>query len=93
LTAIAPKIGFAIKNAYTHERIKAKNDELFSELRGTNDKLRRLNRQLKHDDKLKDEFVYVATHELKNPITAMRGYLALIEEKSFGPIPEKLKNN
>ena len=90
LNAIAPKIGFAIKNARSHERVKQRNELLISELRETNEKIRLANRQLRTDDKLKDEFVYVATHELKNPVTAMKGYLSLIKEGTYGPIPTKL---
>jgi signal transduction histidine kinase len=90
LTAIAPKIGFAIKNAFEYERVAKRNQELIHDLRDANQKLRSANRKLKHDDQIKDEFVYVATHELKNPITAMRGYLSLLEEGQFGPLPETM---
>jgi signal transduction histidine kinase len=91
LSAIAPKVGFAIQNSLEYERVSRNNKGLITTLEQTNDKLRRANRQLKHDDKLKDEFVYIATHELKNPVTAMKGYLALIEEGNYGQIPEKLQ--
>jgi signal transduction histidine kinase len=92
LDAIAPKIGFAIKNAQTYERVKHKHDALFDELKSKNEELRLANRQLKKDDKLKDEFVYIATHELKNPVTAMKGYLSLIQEGTYGKIEGKLQN-
>jgi signal transduction histidine kinase len=91
LNAIAPKIGFAIKNARSHERVQHRNLALIEELREANEKLRQANRQLRTDDKLKDEFVYVATHELKNPVTAMKGYLSLIKEGTYGNIPDKLQ--
>jgi signal transduction histidine kinase len=92
LDAIAPKIGFAIRNARAYERVKHKNDTLFDELKTKNEALRQANRQLKKDDQLKDEFVYIATHELKNPVTAMKGYLSLIQEGAFGPVEGKLKH-
>lgn len=92
LNAIAPKIAFAIKNARSFERVKRRHDSLDQELRDANEKLRRMNKQLRADDKIKDEFVYIATHELKNPVTAMKGYLSLIQEEHFGPIPEKLRS-
>ncbi len=91
LDAIAPKIGFAVKNAHTFERVERKNEKLITELQDANEKLRLANRQLRRDDKLKDEFVYIATHELKNPVTAMRGYLSLIKENFYGKVPAKLK--
>lgn len=91
LEAIAPKVGYAIQNTREYERVSLHNQELISNLENTNQKLRDVNEKLKHDDKLKDEFIYVATHELKNPVTAMRGYLSLIQEGRFGQIPDALK--
>lgn len=92
LNAIAPKIGYAIKNSLEYEKVSRKNLLLIKELQTANDGLRQANRQLKKDDKLKDEFVYIATHELKNPVTAIKGYLSLINEGTYGKIPEKLSH-
>jgi len=44
--------------------------------------------QLRQLDKLKDEFVFIIAHELRSPITAIRGYLELIST-DFG---EKMDN-
>jgi signal transduction histidine kinase len=46
-------------------------------------------RQLSELDKLKAEFVSVASHELKTPINVVIGYLQLLDEGIYGPIPEK----
>lgn len=90
LEAIAPKVGYAIQNVREYERVISHNQQLISNLEQANQQLRDVNEQLKHDDKLKDEFIYVATHELKNPVTAMRGYLSLIQENHYGQIPAYL---
>lgn len=45
-----------------------------------------MTRQLSELDKLKAEFVSVASHELKTPINVMIGYLQLIEEGVYGPV-------
>jgi signal transduction histidine kinase len=47
--------------------------------------------QLAELDKLKAEFVSVASHELKTPINVVIGYLALLEEGIYGDIPAKQK--
>jgi signal transduction histidine kinase len=91
LEAIAPKIGFAIKNAFAYEKIAAKNTKLISDLEKSNETLRLANRQLRKDDKLKDEFLFISTHELKNPITVMKGYISLIKEGVYGQIPLTLR--
>ena len=45
-----------------------------------------MTRQLSELDKLKAEFVSVASHELKTPINVMIGYLQLLEEGVYGPL-------
>ena len=41
-------------------------------------------------DRLKSEFLSVATHQLRAPITAIRGYAANITEGTYGPVPPYL---
>jgi signal transduction histidine kinase len=45
-----------------------------------------MTRQLSELDKLKAEFVSVASHELKTPINVMIGYLQLLEEGVYGSV-------
>ena len=45
-----------------------------------------MSRQLAELDKLKAEFVSVASHELKTPINVILGYLQLLEEGVYGPL-------
>ncbi|MEO8622692.1 MAG: ATP-binding protein [bacterium] len=48
-----------------------------------------MTRQLGELDKLKAEFVSIASHELKTPINVIIGYLQLMEEGVYGPLTEK----
>jgi signal transduction histidine kinase len=50
-----------------------------------------MTRQLVELDKLKAEFVSVASHELKTPINVIVGYLQLLEEGIYGPLNDKQK--
>ena len=43
---------------------------------------------LKELEQLKDEFVFIAAHELRTPVAAMKGYLQLILEGTTGAIPD-----
>ncbi|MDF1503018.1 ATP-binding protein [Roseisolibacter sp. H3M3-2] len=45
--------------------------------------------QLAELDKIKAEFVSVASHELKTPINVVLGYLTLLEDQLYGPLNEK----
>lgn len=46
-------------------------------------------RKLQEVDKMKDDFIGMASHELRAPITAVRGYLSLFLEDAFGKLDEK----
>jgi signal transduction histidine kinase len=48
-----------------------------------------MTRQLTELDKLKAEFVSIASHELKTPINVIMGYLQLMAEGVYGPVNEK----
>lgn len=54
--------------------------------------LEHANERLKILDKQKSEFVSIASHQLRSPLTAIRGYISLIEEGNFGEVPEKMKD-
>ncbi len=54
-------------------------------------KLEKANTRLQQMDKLKSEFVSIASHQLRSPITAISGYASLISEGSYGEVPNKMK--
>jgi signal transduction histidine kinase len=45
--------------------------------------------QLEELDRLKAEFVSIATHELKTPVNVMLGYLQLLQENVYGELTER----
>ncbi len=48
---------------------------------------------LNENQRLRDEFVFIAAHELRTPVTAIRGYLEMILEGIFGEVSEPVKKN
>ncbi len=57
---------------------------LREQLQVANDKLREL-------DKQKTEFLSIASHQLRAPLTAIKGYSSMILEGSFGEVGEKVR--
>ena len=52
-----------------------------------------LYRKAKDIDKMKDEFISIASHELRTPVTGIKGYSSMILDGSFGEINDKIKNS
>lgn len=49
------------------------------------------NARLREIDKQKTDFVSIASHQLRSPIAAIKGYASLIVDGSYGNVPEKLQ--
>lgn len=79
LSVIAIGISRSVKN-----EIKQKNEiaQLATELEQANKRLKQL-------DKAKSEFVSIASHQLRSPLTSMRGYASMLLDGSYGTIPAK----
>ncbi len=57
---------------------------IYHQLTVANDKLKEL-------DKKKTEFVSIASHQLRSPLTAIKGYSSLLLEGSFGELNDKAR--
>ena len=71
--------------------LAVQNSQLYSSLESTTKKLESANIKLKEVDKLKDEFVSLASHELRTPMTIIKSYLWMILEREKSGINEKQK--
>lgn len=79
-------LGFLlIKSVFKEVDSRQKNERLAKYLANANARLRELDRQ-------KTEFVSIASHQLRAPVAAIRGYTSLVMEGSYGEVPPKLKD-
>ncbi len=60
-------------------------------LEETNLKLEQSNDKLKELDKLKTEFLSLASHQIRSPLTAINGYASMVLDGSFGDVNVKAK--
>lgn len=55
-------------------------------------KLEKANKRLKVLDQLKSEFVSIASHQLRSPLTSVRGYASMLLEGSYGKLSDKARD-
>jgi signal transduction histidine kinase len=53
--------------------------------------LRRLYEEVNKLSKAKSEFISIASHQLRTPLTAVKGYISMIIEGTYGKLSEKLE--
>ncbi|MEI6221823.1 MAG: ATP-binding protein [bacterium] len=81
LQSFAAHAAIALENAHLYEKVRQINKELQT----TNERLREL-------DVAKTEFVSIASHQLRTPLTAIRGYNSLVLEENIGKLNNKQRN-
>ncbi len=91
LEIFGPEVSVAIQNAKAYEEIERFNLRLKEEVERATHDLKLANDKLKELDKLKDDFVSVASHELRTPMTAIKSYLWMALAGKGGKLSEKQK--
>ena len=66
-----------------------KEIEQREQLEELTEQLANANERLKELDKMKSEFVSIASHQLRSPLTSIRGYASMLAEGSYGKLPPK----
>ncbi|MBZ9578726.1 hypothetical protein KJA14_02645 [Patescibacteria group bacterium] len=88
-TLLLKILGIALVGLFTifgYSLIKSVIKEI--ELRS---KLQKAYAELEKLDKAKTEFLSIASHQLRTPLSTVKGYLSMILEKSYGKIPERIR--
>lgn len=83
---IANELTIAMQNAIRFEEIENFNITLKTQITEATKKLRRSNDKLKALDVAKDDFVSMASHQLRTPLTSIKGYVSMVLEGDAGPI-------
>lgn len=81
-----------LQNAKKEADVRERVEKLAAQLQGANTGLAEANTRLRELDKQKTEFISFATHQLRSPLTSMRGYASLILEGELGPVTDTIKD-
>ena len=69
-----------------------KEVKMREELTEREEELKKANEDLKKLDKAKSEFISIASHQLRTPLSIIKGFASMLEEGSYGEMNEKAKD-
>lgn len=91
LLILANELAIAIQNALRFEEIQNFNLTLQAKVDEATKKLKRANEKLRQMDETKDDFISMASHQLRTPLTSIKGYTSMVLEGDVGKITGQQK--
>ncbi|MBL8121946.1 hypothetical protein JNM87_04335 [Candidatus Saccharibacteria bacterium] len=85
-STVANTLVIAMQNALRYEEVQNFNKTLQERVEVATKKLKAANARLIKLDETKDEFVSMASHQLRTPLTSVKGYLSMVIEGDAGPL-------
>jgi signal transduction histidine kinase len=86
MESISNELVVAIQSALRFDEIQQFNITLQQKIEEETRKLRKTNERLKVLDETKDDFISMASHQLRTPLTSVKGYISLVLDGDAGPI-------
>lgn len=83
---VADELAVAIQNALRYEEISRFNATLQKEVDEATKQLRESNKKLRALDEAKDEFISMASHQLRTPLTSVKGYVSMVLDGDAGDL-------
>lgn len=84
--AVANELVIAIQNALRYGEIERFNETLQQKVEDATRQLRESNKKLKQLNESKDDFIGMASHQLRTPLTSVKGYISLVMDGDAGKI-------
>jgi signal transduction histidine kinase len=89
LGVFADELGIGLQNAIRFEEIERFNATLQEKVSDATRKLRNTNEKLKAMDETKDDFISMASHQLRTPLTSIKGYVSMVLDGDMGELNDR----
>jgi len=86
LNVIGTQVAIALENALLYQQTLNFNIKLKKEVAKQTKELIEANDKLTKLDQAKSEFISIASHQLRTPLSIIKGYISMILEGNFGPL-------
>lgn len=91
LDTISNELVIAIENALSLQEVQELNATLQQRIDNATKELRQSNAQLQRLDEVKDEFMSMASHQLRTPLTSIKGYISMLLDGDAGKLNNQQK--
>ncbi len=91
LTTVANELSVSLQNSERFDEIEKFNKTLKEQIEAATKQLRASNRKLQSLDQAKDEFISMASHQLRTPLTSVKGYVSMMMDGDAGPVTDDQK--
>lgn len=91
ISALAEQAAIAIKNAELFKEIESFSEVLQKKVNEATEELKNANKELRHLNRIKTDFLSIVSHELRTPMTSIIGYVSLLRDGESGPINQQQK--
>ncbi len=100
LTTLSSQASIALQNAWLYNQVQDLSENLQEEVDEQTKKLReqarepkQANKELRKLDKTKSEFISIASHQLRTPLTSIKACLSMILGGDYGKIAKEMKKD
>lgn len=89
LSIAIKELAVGLENAKNFAQIQQFNETLKKKVKNATNNLRQKNAKLRELDQAKDDFISMASHQLRTPLTTVKGYLSMLNDGDFGDLNKK----
>ncbi len=91
LSTLANQASIALQNARLYAQVKNLSENLQQKVNDQTKELQEAYDDLKRLDEAKSEFISIASHQLRTPLSAIKGYISMLLEGTYGQLENKEK--